>query len=81
MQKSRQIDLSKSSKELIKINLKDKKSNFEKNGKIREIIKNNINNSKKKHNISKKFYKKYLTASKDAGQKYNSFFNKIKTKE
>ena len=61
--KIRQIDLSKSSKELIKINLKDKKSNFEKNEKIREIIKNNISCSKKRQkNISKNFYKKYITS-------------------
>ena len=77
---SRQIDLSQSSRELIKNNLKDNISDFEKNERIREIIKNNVSNSKNKfqNRILKKFHKKHYNNSKSKEKKNISFINKIK---
>ena len=78
--KSRQIDLSKSSKELIIINLNEKISNYEKNEKIRGIIRNNISNNNNKQKfqkrITKKFYNNNLINSKDIGKKSISFLKK-----
>ena len=76
---SRLIDLSKSSKELIKLNLKEKISNYKKNEKIRQIIKNNINDNSEQKNqkkISNKFYKNHLIKSNNIRIKSISFFNK-----
>ena len=75
--KSRQINLSTSSKELIKIHLKEKISNYEKNERIRGIIKHNINDSEKKFKkrFTKKFYTKHLKKNKDYENKNYIFVN------
>lgn len=76
-EKSRQIDLSKSSRELIKLNLREKISNYEKNGRIRKIIKNNISDKNNKYlkRITKKFHKKHLIMQKSV-KKDLTFSNK-----
>ena len=58
--KSRQIDLSESSKELIIINLNEKISDCEKNEKIREIIRNNISNNNNKQIFQKRIKKNFI---------------------
>jgi tetratricopeptide (TPR) repeat protein len=81
----KKINLSHSSKELIRINLNGKFSNFEKNERIRNIIKNNNTSKKELQNkSSKKFHKKHLMKQKqkiNVDKKNDVFHNKIQNTE
>ena len=79
---TKQIELSRTSKELIKQNLKDNIPDYKKNEKIREIINNNLNisgNKKKfKKRIYNKFHKRYMINSKSKDKNNISPIQRLK---